>query len=187
MATRVRNRVFALVLAVLFFAFSFSLSFYVIWQLYKDHKEAKNVNNPTSSAAADSSKPAQQSSTKLEGTQLGNFTPVSSADSLQVTDLVPGDGQEVKAGDTVTVDYTGAVAATGKIFQSSLDTGKPVSFPLSGVIKGWQDGIPGMKVGGTRRLLIPADQAYGATPPSGSGIPANAPLVFDVTLKSIGG
>ena len=82
--------------------------------------------------------------------------------------------------------WTGAVAATGAIFQSSLDTGEPVSFGLDQVITGWRDGLVGMKVGGTRRLLIPADQAYGANPPSGSGIPANAALVFDVTLHKIG-
>ncbi|HSX32179.1 MAG TPA: FKBP-type peptidyl-prolyl cis-trans isomerase, partial [Candidatus Saccharimonadales bacterium] len=84
------------------------------------------------------------------------------------------------------VDYTGAVAATGVIFQSSLDSGQPVSFPLGNVIQGWQEGIPGMKVGGTRRLIIPAAKAYGASPPQGSNIPANADLVFDVTLHKIG-
>jgi FKBP-type peptidyl-prolyl cis-trans isomerase len=105
---------------------------------------------------------------------------------LQSTDLTVGDGQEVQPGDTVTVDYTGAIAATGQIFQSSKDFGRTVSFPLNQVIKGWTDGIPGMKVGGTRRLLIPAAQAYGANPPGGSNIPANADLVFDVTLHSIG-
>ncbi|MDE2030792.1 MAG: FKBP-type peptidyl-prolyl cis-trans isomerase [Patescibacteria group bacterium] len=117
---------------------------------------------------------------------LQNFTPVSKVDSLQKTDLVVGTGAEVKPGDTVSVQYTGAVAATGEIFQSSKDFGTaPVTFPLSGVIKGWTDGIPGMKVGGTRRLLIPAAEAYGATPPPGSGIPANADLVFDVELVGI--
>ena len=117
---------------------------------------------------------------------MQNFTPVDHIDSLQTIDTTPGTGQEVKAGDTVTVDYTGAVAATGVVFQSSLDTGQPVSFGLNGVIEGWTKGIPGMKVGGTRRLLIPAAQAYGANPPAGSGIPANADLVFDVTLHKIG-
>ncbi|MEO7364417.1 MAG: FKBP-type peptidyl-prolyl cis-trans isomerase, partial [Candidatus Saccharimonadales bacterium] len=96
-----------------------------------------------------------------------------------------GTGAEVKTGDSVTVDYTGAVAATGIIFQSSLDSGQPASFPLANVIKGWQEGVPGMKVGGTRRLLIPAALAYGPNPPGGSGIPANADLVFDITLRSI--
>jgi len=179
--TRPHQRVFALILAVLFFVFSFAASFAVIAQLIKDNRDAKPVDSNTVSTKTDSN-----SGKKLEGTKLENFTPVSSVDSLQTTDIKVGDGQEVKAGDTVTVDYTGAVAATGVIFQSSLDTGQTATFGLDSVIKGWTDGIPGMKVGGTRRLLIPADQAYGATPPSGSGIPANAPLVFDVTLHSIG-
>jgi len=121
----------------------------------------------------------------LQGTQLANFTPVEHIDSLQIEDVTPGTGEEVQPGATVTVDYTGAVAATGTIFQSSLDFGEQISFPLSGVIKGWTDGVPGMKVGGTRRLLIPAAMAYGAHAPTGSGIPDNADLVFDITLHAI--
>jgi len=117
---------------------------------------------------------------------LNNFTPVSKVSKLEKIDTVVGAGDEVKAGATVSVHYTGAVAATGAIFQSSKDFGTdPVTFPLSGVIKGWTDGIPGMKIGGTRRLVIPADMAYGANPPGGSGIPANADLVFDVELVAI--
>src|SRR5262249_40950930 len=122
----------------------------------------------------------------LQGTKLANFAPGTAIPTLKTEDTTPGTGTEVKAGDTVTVDYTGAVAATGVIFQSSKDVGQPVSFSLSQVIPGWSQGIPGMKVGGTRRLLIPAPLAYGAKPPTGSGIPANADLVFDVTLHKIG-
>jgi FKBP-type peptidyl-prolyl cis-trans isomerase len=118
---------------------------------------------------------------------LDDFTPVENVESLQIIDLTEGTGDTVSAGDTVTVDYTGAIAATGHVFQSSKDFGKPITFGLGQVIKGWGDGIPGMKVGGTRRLLIPADQAYGSTPPYGSGIPADAALVFDVTLHEISG
>lgn len=184
--TRPHQRVFALILAVLFFVFSFAASFAVIFQLIKDNKDAKAVDSNTVSTDSNSNSSSSDSSKKLAGTKLSGFDPVSSVDKLQIIDTKVGDGAEVKAGDTVTVDYTGAVAATGVIFQSSLDTGQTANFALDQVIKGWTDGIPGMKVGGTRRLLIPADQAYGATPPSGSGIPANAPLVFDVTLHSIG-
>ena len=181
---RTRDRIFALILAIMFFAVSFGASFWVIWQLYKDNKEAKNVNQTSDTTSTDD-QTKSNSNGKLEGTKMADFTPVEHTDTLQITDLKEGDGQEVKAGDTVVVDYTGAVAATGTIFQSSLDSGQPVSFGLNGVIKGWTDGIPGMKVGGTRRLLIPTAQAYGANPPSAS-IPANADLVFDVTLHSIG-
>jgi len=117
---------------------------------------------------------------------LEKFTPVKNVAKLEKIDLVVGTGAEVKTGDTVSVHYTGAVAATGAVFQSSKEFGTtPITFPLDRVIKGWTDGIPGMKIGGTRRLVIPAAQAYGATPPAGSGIPANADLVFDVELVAI--
>ena len=123
----------------------------------------------------------------MEGTKLADFTPVEKVDSLQKIDTKVGAGDEVKAGDTVTAHYTGAVAATGIIFQSSHDgAGQPIPFGLNQVIKGWTDGVPGMKVGGKRRLLIPAAEAYGANPPSGSNIPANADLVFDIEIVKIG-
>jgi FKBP-type peptidyl-prolyl cis-trans isomerase len=118
----------------------------------------------------------------MKGQQLSNFTPVSQVDSLTQIDTKVGTGQEAKAGDSVVVDYVGALASNGVIF----DNGSGTSLSLDQVIDGWKEGIPGMKVGGTRRLLIPAAQAYGANPPANSGIPANANLVFDVTLKSIG-
>jgi len=118
---------------------------------------------------------------------LPDFTPIDTIAELTVEDRVPGTGAVVEPGDTVTCHYTGAVAKTGTVFQSSHDFGKAISFPLSGVIAGWTEGVPGMKVGGTRRLLIPATKAYGANPPYGSGIPANADLVFDIELVAIEG
>lgn len=117
--------------------------------------------------------------------QLDNFTPRDDITELTKIDLVEGNGDTVQPGATITAHYTGAVAATGAIFQSSRDFGGPISFGLNQVIEGWTDGVPGMKVGGTRRLLIPADQAYGDRPPRGSGIPVNAALVFDIELVSI--
>lgn len=119
---------------------------------------------------------------KLEGTKLASFTPVSKIESLQKIDTINGDGAEVASGANVTVHYTGALASTGVIFQSSKDTGSPISFPLSGVIAGWTQGVPGMKVGGTRRLLIPSELAYGSS--AQSGIPANSDLVFDIEMIS---
>lgn len=188
---RKRDRAFAGFFAALFLITSSAVTIAVIW----DAVSNKDDSSSSSSNQSDAEKKALEALNKqkensvdgkLAGTQLAGFTPVASIDKLQEIDTTPGTGDEVKAGDTVTVDYTGAVAATGKIFQSSLDTGQLVSFGLNQVIKGWTDGVPGMKVGGTRRLLIPASQAYGATPPSGSGIPANADLVFDITLHKIG-
>lgn len=118
---------------------------------------------------------------------MTDFTPVDNIPELQTEDRVAGTGAVVEPGDTVTCHYTGAVAKTGTVFQSSRDFGRPISFPLSGVIAGWAEGVPGMKVGGTRRLLIPAAKAYGHTPPYGSGIPADADLVFDIELVAIEG
>lgn len=171
--TRKRDRIIALAVAIFFFGLASSLGILVIYQVVTTKHDQNSSQTSTTSKT-------------LAGTQLAGFTPVSSVDKLQITDTKVGTGAAAKAGDTVTVNYTGAVASTGIIFQSTQDTGQPVPLSLSNVIKGWQDGIPGMKVGGTRRLLIPADQAYGANPPQGSGIPANAPLVFDIELVKIG-
>ncbi len=181
---RKRERVVAVIIAILFFAFSFGTSFAVIWQVYQSHHKGKAMDSTNNSSSNTSSSTSSQSG-KLQGTKLKDFTPVAQVDKLQTTDSVVGTGAEAKAGDSVIVDYTGAVAATGVIFQSSQDSGQPAKLSLSQVIDGWKEGIPGMKTGGTRRILIPAAQAYGANPPSGSGIPANADLVFDVTLESI--
>jgi FKBP-type peptidyl-prolyl cis-trans isomerase FkpA len=109
-----------------------------------------------------------------------------------ITDVAVGSGDSVAAGATAVVHYTGwlfdAAAADrkGKKFDSSRDSGKPFRFPVGrgSVIKGWDEGVVGMKVGGQRRLVIPPDMGYGA---SGSGevIPPDATLVFDVELLAI--
>ena len=177
---RKRERAFALFGAVLFLLTSSALTIAVIYSASQNNKKSDGA-----ASTPPASKTEAKVNNKLEGTELSGFTPLAKIDSLQAQDTTPGTGDQVKSGATVTVDYTGAVAATGKIFQSSLDSGRPVTFPLSQVISGWTQGVPGMKVGGTRRLLIPAAMAYGANPPAGSGIPANADLVFDITLHSI--
>ena len=130
----------------------------------------------------------------LAGTKLPNFTPTNDVSKLQCTDGLVGNGATANSLSTIIVNYTGALSTTGEIFESSLDSGQPITLSLGQVIEGWAKGIPGMKVGGTRRLLIPADMAYG---PTGScekvsetdptkcekySIPPNTPLVFDITL-----
>lgn len=124
--------------------------------------------------------------TPLEGTQLQDFTPLGSnkVPELQINDTVVGTGEEVPAGATVTVHYTGALCADGTIFQSSKDFGDPITFGLDQVIKGWTQGVPGMKVGGTRRLTIPSEMAYGSVR-AAANIPANSDLVFDIELIAI--
>jgi FKBP-type peptidyl-prolyl cis-trans isomerase len=173
-----KGRIFAFVTAMLFLASSLGVTGALIWQMVQDNKAKKNGQLTQAEIS---------NAIKQKGKQMQDYAPVSNVEELQKIDLQVGTGgQEVKSTDKVTVDYTGAVAATGVIFESSLDSGQPVTFGLDQVIEGWQKGIPGMKVGGKRRLIIPAAQAYGATPPSGSGIPADAALVFDVTLHKIG-
>lgn len=105
---------------------------------------------------------------------------------LVTKDLVTGTGQTAKAGDTVTVNYVGVLYKTGKEFDSSWSRNQPFTTALTNgsVIPGWVQGIPGMKVGGRRELIIPASLAYGkaGSPPT---IPPNSPLVFVVDLLSI--
>ena len=111
---------------------------------------------------------------------------------LQYEDTVPGTGAEAAAGNHVRVHYTGwlydptAKNSRGKKFDSSKDRGDPFSFGLGGgqVIRGWDEGVQGMKVGGTRVLTIPAELGYGARG-AGGVIPPNATLVFEVDLLAV--
>ncbi len=164
------QRVLALILAVIFLATSVAAGLAVVWQIKQPTADKKD-----SSTAKEG---------QLKGTKLADFTPLATVDSLQKVDLKAGTGDEVKEGATVTAHYTGALAKDGTIFESSHDGGQPATFPLSGVIPGWQQGVPGMKVGGKRRLIIPASLAYGeqGSPPA---IGPNEPLVFDIELVSV--
>ena len=107
------------------------------------------------------------------------------SDSLKIEILKEGTGVAAKNGDIVSVHYTGTLIS-GTKFDSSVDRGQPFSFTLGAgqVIKGWDQGVLGMKVGEQRKLFIPSDLAYGA---SGAGgiIPPNAPLIFEVELLEI--
>jgi hypothetical protein len=102
---------------------------------------------------------------------------------LRYVDLVEGTGPTVPAGATVEAHYTGWLA-DGTKFDSSRDRGQPLALPLTRVIRGWQEGIPGMKVGGRRKLVIPPQLGYGARG-AGKVIPPNATLVFDVEVVKL--
>ena len=112
--------------------------------------------------------------------------PTSTASGLQYWDIMVGPGATAVAGKPVSVHYTGWLT-DGKKFDSSLDRGQPFTFPLGGgkVIKGWDEGVAGMKVGGKRQLRIPPELGYGARG-AGGVIPPNATLIFDVELLDIG-
>ncbi|MGH2915520.1 MAG: FKBP-type peptidyl-prolyl cis-trans isomerase [Solirubrobacteraceae bacterium] len=104
---------------------------------------------------------------------------------LVIKDLIKGTGPVVKPGATVTVQYVGVLYKNGKQFDASWNdgAGKPVTFPLSGVIAGWQQGIPGMRVGGRRELIIPPSLAYKSAPQP--KIPPNSTLEFVIDLHSV--
>ena len=121
-----------------------------------------------------------------EGTKLADFAPIDRVGELQIIDIEEGTGAVVQPGATITAHYTGALCKNGIIFQSSHDFGKPISFGLDQVIRGWTDGVPGMKVGGMRRLIIPSELAYGSAR-AASNIPPNSDLVFDIELVDIAG
>jgi peptidylprolyl isomerase len=103
---------------------------------------------------------------------------------LVIEDLTVGSGAEVTAGSTVVADYIGVSCSSGTIFDSSYSRGEPASFPLDQVIPGWQQGLLGMKVGGTRLLGIPPEMAYGAQSPS-PDIQADETLWFVVELRDV--
>ena len=103
--------------------------------------------------------------------------------TLVTNDIIVGTGKEAVASSTLTVHYTLMAWSTGQVVESSWDGGSPATFPLSGVIAGWQQGIPGMKEGGRRLLVVPAELGYGA---SGKGpIGPNETLIFVVDVISV--
>lgn len=119
-----------------------------------------------------------------EGTKLADFTPRGKVNELEISDIETGTGPEVQPGGTITAHYTGALCKNGIIFQSSHDFGDAITFGLDQVIAGWTEGVPGMKVGGMRRLIIPSEKAYGSVR-AAANIPPNSDLVFDIELVDI--
>ncbi len=115
---------------------------------------------------------------------------ITTASGLQYEELEAGNGDEAVPGSFVSVHYTGWLqnpdGSAGQKFDSSLDRDEPIEFPLGAghVIRGWDEGLQGMKVGGKRRLVIPADLGYGAQG-AGGVIPPNATLIFDVELLAV--
>lgn len=179
MATKKRTRAFMGLLAGLFLFTSSALTIAVIYQ-------AAHSNNASDAAATQAQQQAQQQqqAQTQKQTKLPGFTPTSTPlTKLQIMDIKKGTGATVQPGDTVTADYTGALMKTGVVFDASSEHGGAQPISLSQVIAGWSQGIPGMKVGGTRRLLIPAELAYGSK--AQQGIPADSDLVFNVTVTKI--
>jgi len=104
-------------------------------------------------------------------------------DSLVVTDITVGEGAEATAGETVQVHYLGVEFDTGEEFDSSWNRGESINFPLGNLIKGWQEGIPGMRVGGRRQLICPPALAYG--PAGGGHRLSGKTLIFVIDLLGV--
>jgi len=140
-------------------------------------------NNSSNQSSASSSGASLPEVTGAAGSEPKISAPTGNPPtSLQTKDLIVGTGAAVVATSTLTVHYTLMSWSTGKIVESSWSS-QPATFPLNGVIKGWQEGIPGMKVGGRRLLVIPPDKAYGA---NGAGpIGPNETLIFVVDVISV--
>lgn len=102
---------------------------------------------------------------------------------LVIRDIIVGDGAEAQRGDTVTVHYAGVEFESGEEFDSSWGRGKAVQFPLAALVQGWQEGIPGMKVGGRRELIVPPHLAYG--PAGGGHVLSGKTLIFIIDLIAV--
>jgi peptidylprolyl isomerase len=141
--------------------------------------QTNTTKKATTKKPATAARPNTNAPTKVTGE--GTKTP----DGLQYWDIKAGTGPTAMRGQKVNVHYTGWLT-TGKKFDSSVDAGKPFSFTLGAgeVIKGWDEGVAGMKVGGKRQLRIPPDLAYGPRGAAGV-IPPNATLIFDVQLLGV--
>lgn len=173
---RLRERIFAGFGAGLFLISACALTVFVIVQ-----------------ANSNSSTPTSTASTTCTATSIGStaltlpsaYKPAGAASALESTDLTNGTGATAKSGDCLQVKYYGTLASDGTVFDENFDKTTAFQFQLGQgqVIQGWDKGVSGMKVGGTRRLVIPAALGYGAT--AQSGIPANSDLVFVVKLLNI--
>ncbi len=183
----------SLFLASLFLITTIGFTALVFWQTKDQQSKEDELQSLVDDSTTDDTNElevTQGEENMLKGTTLAGFTPITAPVSeLQIIDLTAGTGDTVAEGATITAHYTGAYAVNGEIFESSKDSGQPATFPLANVIQGWQQGVPGMKVGGVRRLVIPGPLAYGAAPegytPGSTDRPLGT-LIFDIELVSIG-
>lgn len=137
---------------------------------------------PTTATPAAPAQPEQPPVPKAILVPTGDVVKTSEVEGILIEDIKLGEGYEVKPGGAVVAHYHGTLKADPTVvFDSSFERGEPIPFPLSGVIEGWQKGVPGMKIGGVRRLTIPARLAYGDRSPSPK-IPANSDLVFVIQI-----
>ncbi len=204
------RRVFAFILALLFFVTTLAVTGFYLWNYSKEGQtssqntqdspqkepDVNTQNQPQSKPQAQDQKPLTCANktkgyrnSKQKPTKLQDFKGPLKIEKLRCDLLIAGNkDQVVKAGDRVTIHYSGGLATDGTVFDSSLSGTKPVTFALGSLIRGWQLGIPGMKVGEKRRLYIPAKLAYGPATADykyQQGGPVLGDLIFDIELFAI--
>ncbi len=179
---RLHERIFALSGAILFFVTSAAVTVVVIVTAIQDKGKAP----ATATKAPTTQNSCQDSQTEPVLPAPEVYKPGGAVTELQTTDLEPGSGQAAKAADCLVVKYYGTLASNGTVFDETFT--KPTAFAFvldrGKVIKGWDQGLVGIKEGSTRRLVIPSSLAYGSQSPS-EQIPANSDLVFVVKLLRI--
>ena len=141
-----------------------------------------SANSPSANASSPNSSPASSSpANSLK--PVVDFPNGEPPTELDIVDLTVGDGAEAVPGGTVRVHYLGVEFDSGEEVDSSWNRGESIEFPLRGLIKGWQDGIPGMKIGGRRQLIIPPELAYG--PAGGGHRLSGKTLIFVIDLLDV--
>ena len=172
--TRMRERVFAGFGAFLFLASACALTIFVIMNPNDDTTAKKTDTQACVSNGTEESVPTPEA-----------YKPEGAVTELQKTDLKKGSGPAAKSGDCLVMKYYGTLASDGTMFDENYTDTTAFAFTLGQgqVIQGWDEGLVGMQAGGTRRLVIPAIQAYGDQ--ANGKIPANSDLVFEVKLLRI--
>lgn len=170
-------------LVILFVITGLGVGVVAFWQ--NTHQSKDQTSSSNNITCSQDFKPLNQQPKdgKVKGAQLVDFKPPQKIKYLKCVDYKIGTGATATASSLVTVNYVGALASDGKIFDDSFDNNQAFTTSLSQVIPGWSIGVPGMKVGGIRRLYIPAQYAYANQ--SLDGIPANSDLVFDIQLANL--
>lgn len=185
---KLHQRIISLVIAALFLVTGSALAIFVIYDMvHSRNQDATSSANKTDAATDTNGCDISTPVTGIETLQAPEIYKTSEpvTGSVQVTQISAGDGAEAKSGDCLVMKYYGTLAKDGTMFDENFSKDQALQFSLGAgqVIKGWDEGLVGMKVGETRRIVIPADLGYGAQ--EAGSIPANSDLVFVVKLEKI--